>query len=129
MKLLLLSRGHTSSKDRLFGGDQTIPEQLLQGTGRSGRGTRLTSFREEQAQRSGRNVLPHVLFAPLKQQPLALSSRAVAQSCANVLGRPPKIPGTKPQPVDVPAHHGQRNRLMGDSQPLSGLLGGKLKNH
>lgn len=69
IKLLLLSRGHTSSKDRLFGEDQTTPEQLLQGAGQPGMEARETSFRKEEAQRSGRNVLLHVLLARVKQQP------------------------------------------------------------
>lgn len=90
-------------------------------------GTRLSSFRGEQAQRSGGNGLHHELFA----------SWAVCSSpwpCPGhpwhkaVLERPPQIPGTKPQAADgIPAHLGQRNRLMGDNQPLAGLLGGKLE--
>lgn len=104
MKLLLLSRGHISSKDRLFGGDQTIPEQLLQGAGQSGMGTRQISFRKQQANRLG-FVAPRAIGATETTAP-ALPSTAVAQSCANALGScaselgtPPETPSTKPQPA------------------------------
>lgn len=129
MKLLLLSKGHMSLRDRLFGGGQTILEQLLEEAGQSGTGTGQTSFRKGQAQTSQRNVLVHGISRTEATAPCTAlhALGTMLCRCAGEASQDPLAPNPSWQRHVMPARLVQKNRLMEEYQPLVGSLWAKLE--
>lgn len=117
MKLLLLSRGRTSSKDRLFGGEQTIPGQLLElGSLEQARPPPERSRARDQGD-------PCCITRYQHDWRTAPGSAQYNHGTKLCLGAG-EISGTKSQPADVmPAHLGPRSRLMGTTSPWLAYLG------